>query len=133
MNDSCLKEVFSEGLTGQNVSCISCLMITAIPTAELKVTHLPDAGSTISELFRFALSFNGYEIVGEDECPALADELHAAWRKDSASLAEYSIDDLRNALFFEQRVDHWQSPCGTGDYDFMRAIVRELRSRLTDI
>jgi hypothetical protein len=93
----------------------------SIANSDLKPSDIPDPDAEWTEIWIFALSFNGYEHWGSFEvCGAIANE-----RRDQ------TLTDLRTCLFFEQR--RWRH---FGDYPdgedslYIRNIVREIHTRL---
>lgn len=79
--------------------------------------HIPAADATRRDLEAFALSFDGYEYAGSREA---AERLRERWR-------EATFDELRAALFYEQRRLRWleQGPNDESDAT-MRAMVARL-------
>jgi hypothetical protein len=70
-------------------------VVPQISNSELTLQNIPDATAGIAGIWRFALTFNGYEYWGSFErCAEVANAPLSA----SATLTE-----LRTRLFFEQR------------------------------
>lgn len=92
-----------------------------IPTVQLKVSDLPAENAEVEDLFRFALSFDGYRHWGSfSRCAEIANA------RDHGSL-----DKLRTCLFFEAR--RWHHFGDTPDEEetrYWRSLVAEIRLRL---
>ena len=94
--------------------------------------------ATWSRVSKFALSFNGYEELG-DECADIANSVSAEW--DATGRLPTDIRVLRGCLFFEQRrtrmgmaFDFSPGDAWTGDqpgYEdwvrYIKALVEEVR------
>jgi hypothetical protein len=63
-------------------------------------SKIPGEQATWSQISKFALSFNGYEELG-DECGDVANSTAAEW--DATGALPSDIRVLRGCLFFEQR------------------------------
>ena len=89
-----------------------------IDTEKLTLDDLPSADADVHEIFRFALTINGYEIAGSfGDCADIANEP----RHDT-------LEHLRMCLFFEQR--RWRhfgvNPDGE-DLAYIRELVVKMR------
>ena len=103
-------------------------------------TKIPAQNATWSQVSKFALSFNGYEELGED-CGDIANATSAEW--DATGRLPTDIRVLRGCLFFEQRrtrmgmaFDFAPSDAWTGDQPgygdwvtYMKALVEEIRAQ----
>jgi hypothetical protein len=99
---------------------------------------IPAQNATWSQVSKFALSFNGYEELG-DECGDIANSVSAEW--DAMGTLPTDIRVLRGCLFFEQRrtrmgmaFDFSPGDAWTGDqpgYEdwvaYIKALVEEIR------
>ena len=63
-----------------------------IPNDRLHLDDIPPPRSSWDVIQKFALTFNGYEEIGEDECGVIAN-------KRSPS----TLSEMRGCLFYEQR------------------------------
>jgi hypothetical protein len=93
-----------------------------------KTAKAPDSWDDIQQL---ALSIDGYEVAGGERCGALANALAEQYhRVGSAAFSEVSTEDIRCALFFEQR--RWrhfgEEPDGRA-MGYILALVTELGKR----
>ena len=93
-----------------------------IPSAELRPEDLPAPDAGWTDVAPFALTFDGYEYVrslwpdrdSTGACRELAEEVTAAIDRSDSDPTEYSLDDLRAALFWWQRVAHWSGGIAIG-------------------
>jgi len=97
-----------------------------IANVELREWDVPSADADISALTEFALTFDGYAAVGEEETfamhQAVLDRLHRDMPPGS------DLTELRTALFCCQRGWHWEGqPPYEGELDDARAIVAACR------
>jgi hypothetical protein len=66
------------------------------------MVSVPNPDASLEEIFRFALSFNGYERnTHPDQCGVIANSSLERWM-DGGEIPE-NLHDLRTCLFFEQR------------------------------
>lgn len=77
-------------------------MIKEIANSDLSEQDLPSANARWDNIWKFALSFNGYKY--SNKCGELANKAVAAFREDKS--LPRSLSDLRACLFFEQRRWH---------------------------
>ena len=102
---------------------------------ELRAHHVPPDDAPWSAIIYFALRFNGYEHVGGDGAEAVetlqrrARPIHEQWQR-SGELPG-SLDELRLALFAEERQYKWTDMSG-GDPENM-PYVRSLVSRIREV
>ena len=89
---------------------------------------VPTRASTIDEIFRFALTFNGYERLGGFEpVGELANDVSEAWHTNGDFPDD--VDALRTALFFEQRRwRHFGYPPDEAADRYLRALVDQLHA-----
>ena len=81
-----------------------------IPNELLKLSDVPSTDADWHTISSFALTYPGYKIHGFDGCAKFANEGH-----------DGSIDQLRAALFFEQR--RWRHFGDDPDDDAMEDIM----------
>ena len=98
-------------------------MVREIPDNELAETHVPDPHSDWTTIWKFALTFNGYENHGGlDECAEIAN-----------SQQNETLTDLRTCLFFEQR--RWRHIGEFPDENsaiYIRNLVEQIKQKLMD-
>ena len=84
---------------------------------DLQLSQIPAPESDYSEIEKFALTFNGYEV------PNCADIANTRSAK--------SLTELRAALFFEQRrYRHFGSKPTGEDLHYIRTLVKRIRDRV---
>jgi hypothetical protein len=90
--------------------------------AQLTLNDLPAANATWSEIAKFALRFNGYEVQGSlERCAEIANS-----RKHD------SVADLRTCLFFEQRRwRHFGEAPDAETMQYIRDVIEKLRAKLS--
>lgn len=94
----------------------------------LMLAEIPSTRADWNELQRFALTFDGYAVFG-DKCGPMANRLAEAWTNTGTFACE--MNDLRNALFFEQRSwRHIGEVPGEQTMVYLRALVAAIRARL---
>jgi len=93
-----------------------------IPNERLKLSDIPSMDADWHAISSFALTYPGYEIHGFDGCAKFANVGH-----------DGSIDQLRAALFFEQR--RWRHFGDYPDEDAMediQTLLDGIRQSLSD-
>jgi hypothetical protein len=99
-----------------------------IATTKLKSKDVPADTDVWDEgLTRFALSFNGYRVLGED-LPNFCNAVKSSYELNPEWLRTFSIKGLRLLLFYEQRRARWMDD-GTVD-EYTAAIIALLRKQL---
>ncbi|GFP19938.1 hypothetical protein HKBW3S03_01442 [Candidatus Hakubella thermalkaliphila] len=102
-------------------------MIKEILNSELTEQDLPPSNAEWADIWRFALSFDGYK--HSHKCGKLANATVAAFRKDK-SLPK-SLSDLRACLFFEQR--RWRHFGEDPDKEtmvYIQALIEAIREKV---
>lgn len=90
----------------------------------------PADGIWTEDISWFALTWNGYERVGElGDIKEIAERVERAAQRGKP-LEATSVEDLRTALFFFQRRSHWTDHNPTKKV--LAAVVSELRARFGD-
>ena len=91
-----------------------------LSNAGLALTNVPLSSAGVHDLFHFALSYQGYDEAGHDQCGEIAN----ARRNDT-------LHALRTCLFFEQRRWHHfgETPDGE-DLEYLRSLVERIRGKL---
>ena len=79
----------------------------------------------------FALTFNGYEVIGQKDCGTLANRVKKEFSASTTSLQGLSLTQLRSCLFFEQRrFQHFgEEPVGDNRV-FVNALLDAIRQKL---
>lgn len=78
-----------------------------VPNDELTPDSVPSAKAKWwPTIERFALTLNGYRVIGDEECGKLANKVKGEFRQNSESLLALNLTVLRACLFFEQRRFH---------------------------
>jgi len=91
-------------------------------TLALNGVTVPQSGATVDEIAKFALSYPGYRLHGDvPTIGAISRRVAEGWR---AGELTSDLDDLRAALFFVQRADHWTDHF---DEPFARALIEQIR------
>jgi len=97
-----------------------------IPDAELQPQDVPRPEADWLDIWRFALTTDGYARLGTFEAVAeLGNSAAAAFARDGTLPKD--LQTLRLALFFEQRrYHHLDGPPGGTDAQYIRALVRAI-------
>jgi hypothetical protein len=102
-----------------------------IPNGQLRQEHLPGPDDDQLAWIEFALTFDGYAEKGNHEaCAAFANSARNKW--EQTGTLPLSLNDLRTALFFEQRRWRWsnEAPFSEDDWRYWRSIVDAIREKL---
>ena len=110
------------------------------PSSPLSITDVPDITAEWGEIARFALSFDGYAYASREWLMFLADGLQAAWYErpvlkwaPGCIITPPTLDELRGALFFEQRSYRWQETEPQGeDLRYMRALIAAIANQVRE-
>jgi hypothetical protein len=94
-----------------------------LPSEALTLADVPSPDAPLRQIFRFALTWDGYERAGSsDACARVANA-----RRNG------TLDDLRTCLFFEQRrFRHFGTAPEGEDLAYVRGLVRQIRDRLAE-
>lgn len=76
----------------------------------------------------FALSFDGYEFLGDEILGEFCNMVKAAYERNPKVLDVFNTTGLRALLFFEQRRAKWNDQVRVDDYT--NEIVKHIRLRL---
>lgn len=114
--------------------------IRTIPSSDLMPLDIPQCPSSQcndwddwNPIWRFALSFHGYDILEFDGCAELSRITTESYARSDVFPKQLSLDDLRIVLFFQQRIWRWNnSNLDENEQHFVRALVRELYSRVLE-
>ncbi len=102
-----------------------------IPNGRLRRGQLPGPDDDQSAWIEFALSFYGYAEKGTQEaCAAFANAARDRW--EQAGTLPVGLNDLRAALFFEQRRWRWsnEGPFTDNEWRYWRSLVEAIRREL---
>jgi len=102
-----------------------------IPNERLRREQLPGPDNDQLAWIRFALTFDGYAEKGTHEaCAAFANAARDRW--DQAGTLPVGLNDLRAALFFEQRRWRWsnEGPFTDNEWRYWRSLVEAIRHEL---
>jgi hypothetical protein len=102
-----------------------------VATRDLRFDQVPAVDATWGEIAEFALCFDGYEYKdGNERLKGFANEAFARWER-SKELPD-DLDDLRSALFGEQRRHKWTDMEGDHDHmPYIRALITAIRERVS--
>ena len=106
-------------------------MPEAVSNENLSASVVPPRTASWQVIVGFALTFNGYEIIGQKECGALANRVRKEFSASTASLRKLSLTELRSCLFFEQRRFHHfgEEPDGD-DRVFVNALLDAIHQKV---
>jgi hypothetical protein len=97
-------------------------------TEEENLMKIPLANSSWDSISNYALTHNGYE--HKANLADFANEASVQFCKNKEILGSYTITDLRDCLFFEQRRFRFYvwAPQGE-DLEYIKALVHEIREK----
>lgn len=103
----------------------------AIPNENLTASVVPPTTASWHLIQEFALTLNGYEVIGQKECGTLANRVKKEFSVSTTSLQRLSLTELRSCLFFEQRRFHHfgEEPVGD-DRVFVNALLDAIHQKL---
>ena len=106
------------------------IMPSAVPNDDFRASEVPPITAPWHVISAFALTFNGYETIGEKECGTLANRVKQAFLANTLFLQAVSLTELRACLFFEQRRHHHfgDEPEGN-DRGFVNALLEAIRQK----
>ncbi len=102
-----------------------------IPNERLRREQLPGPDDDQLAWVQFALTFDGYAEKGTHEaCAAFANAARERW--EQAGTLPVGLNDLRTALFFEQRRWRWsnEGPFTDNEWRYWRSLVEAIRHEL---
>ncbi len=97
----------------------------------LKAADVPRDTASWHAIWSFALTLNGYEVIGQEECGRLANRMNSEFVSNPAALRALSLTEARACLFFEQRRFHhfgWEPEGAARDY--INALLETIRSKI---
>jgi hypothetical protein len=93
---------------------------------------VPGVDANIEEIFSFALTYKGYELIGDEEtgfqnCADIANGAKRDWC--ATKNLPTSLHDLRSCLFFEQRrkCHSGGTLFGSEDFNYLAGLVSRMR------
>jgi len=95
------------------------------------VPECPPDTDVIETIFVEALKFNGYQEFGDEECSESSNRVAASFR--ATGRLDVSLRELRNCLFFTQRVWRWQGDDIPEDIPLIHALYGEIRRRWSEV
>ena len=102
-----------------------------IKNEDLTLRDIPEPSENFRWWVEFALTFNAYKFWGGDQmtCVDKANSIGDQYRQTHK--LEYSLSDLRAALFLEERRMHWVDPeVPDPEYiEYIKALVKEIRQK----
>jgi len=102
-----------------------------VSNERLKATDVPPVTESWNAIGGFALTLDGYQVIGQRECGQLANRVKSEFARNTASLQSLSLTELRACLFFEQRRFHhfgWE-PQGP-DRIYVNALLEAIQGRV---
>ena len=97
------------------------LLPTPIPNNKLTPDLIPTRSSTLAEVWRFALTFNGYDEWGSFEKCADVGPAHP----------ESTLTELRTVLFFEQRCwNHFGTDPDELRMGYVNRVLQQIRGKV---
>ena len=99
------------------------MCIKKIPNQDLRLDDIPEDVSDWEAFLKFALTINGYEVVGSfEECV----EIGKAKKDDT-------LTNLRICLFYEARKDYWTRGFGPDGYGPDEESARDVNEMLEKV
>ena len=108
--------------------------------ASVRLADLPVPNADWADIREFALTFEGYDYVKSrwpgreamESCKELAHEVKEALSRGDTDPAEFSLEDLRAALFWHQRVVRWSTTEIPSDetLEHCRRLIECMRERV---
>lgn len=103
-----------------------------ITNERLRLEHLPSPEDDQTAWIRFALTFDGYAEMGTQEtCARFANKVRMEWEQNGE--LPYELNELRTALFWEQRRWRWsdEKPFTDKQWLYWRSLVDAIRRLLS--
>ena len=109
------------------------LITNPAPSSPLSIADVPDITAPwYPTICQFALSFDGYAYASREHLMALADRQQDAFYRGGV-LEPMPLNELRAALFFEQRNYRWnETEPGGKDLRFVRALIAEIANQVRE-
>ena len=110
------------------------LITNPAPSSPLSIADVPDITAPWPDICEFALSFDGYRFArgSREWLMFLADRQQDAFYRGGV-LEPMPLNELRAALFFEQRNYRWnETEPGGKDLRFVRALIAEIANQVRE-
>ena len=103
-----------------------------IPNDKLTLQSVPSSTAKWSPTVEtFALTFNGYRSIGDEECGRLANRVKDEFMKRGNSLPPLNLTELRACLFYEQRrYHHFGTEPEGEDRDYINELLDAIKEAL---
>jgi hypothetical protein len=104
-----------------------------IPDRKLRVDAIPSNTALWKTIERFALTMNGYQVIGDEELGKLANRVKSDFEQNEKSVGKLTLTEARACLFFEQRRfrDAYSEPEGS-DRAYIDALLGEIRRKVSE-
>ena len=104
-----------------------------IPDERLRVDAIPSNSAPWKTIERFALTMNGYRVIGDEEVGKLANRVKSDFEQNQRSLGKLTLTEVRACIFFERlRFRHFGTePEGT-DRICINALLDEIRGKVSE-
>jgi len=103
-----------------------------IPDEKLRVDAIPSNASPWKTIERFALTMNGYRVIGDEEVGKLANRVKSDFEQNQRSLGKLRLTEVRGCLFFEQRrFRHFETEPEGADRVYINALLDEIRGKVS--
>jgi hypothetical protein len=97
----------------------------------LNATDVPPVTASWSTIAAFALTLDGYEVIGQQQCGKLANRVNSEFLRSPTSLQQLSLTEARACLFFEQRrFRHFGWEPEGADRHYINALLETIRSKI---
>jgi len=96
----------------------------------LKVVDVPPGNASWTAIEAFALTLNGYEIIGDTDCGIFANQTKDEFGKNEKCLQQLTLEQARVCLFFEQRrFRHFDEEPEGADRRYIVGLLETIRTR----
>jgi hypothetical protein len=104
--------------------------VNGMPNDRLRAEDVPPVDAPWSDVWPFALTFDGY--AWSEECGEIANGIQNEHRERGGFREDLTLDELRACLFFEQRAwRHFGEEPDDDGMEYIRALVTAIRSHVT--
>ena len=106
---------------------------TEIPDEKLRVDAIPSNAAPWKTIARFALTMNGYRVIGDEEVGKLANRVKSDFEQNQRSLGGLTLTEVRGCFFFEQRrFRHFGTEPEGADRIYINALLDEIRGKVSE-
>lgn len=107
-------------------------MLALVPSAALSASKVPDYSATWNEITRFAYTFDGYRVYGDD-VGDMANRTRDGFIETQLIDARLDLDALRGCLFFEaRRYAHFGYVPEEEDAPYLRALLHRIAEQAAE-